>query len=263
MSRPSSRFARAGGVTPRRTPIRAAARRPYATASPCEQPAVPGRGLERMPERMPQVERHAPAVFALVRADHLDLRPGRPLDDLGQRAARDGFRVARRDGVTVVLEQREQALVAEDRHLRGLGKCGPPFALGERGEERDVGDDLERLVERPDEVLALGQVDRRLAPDRGVDLGDERRRDMDQRHAAQVDGRDEPGGIAERTAADGDEGLPPLDAKPGQPARDRLDDRQRLRRLAGRAVRRARARSPPRSARARAPGRRPARRPAP
>ena len=66
----------------------------------------------------------------------------------------------------------------------------------------------------PDEVLALGQVDAGLAADRRVDLGDERRRDVDDRHAAQVRRGEEPGRVAERAAADRDERLAALDAQP-------------------------------------------------
>ena len=78
--------------------------------------------------------------------------------------------------------------------------------------------DGRRLVERPDEVLALGQVDAGLAADRRVDLGDERRRDVDQRHAAEPGGREEPGRVAKRPAADRRRSAPA--ARPaGGPAR--------------------------------------------
>ena len=60
----------------------------------------------------------------------------------------------------------------------------------------------------PSEVLALGQVDAGLAADRRIDLGDERRRDLDEPDAAQVGRGQEPGRVAERAAADGDEGSP-------------------------------------------------------
>ena len=87
--------------------------------------------------------------------------------------------VAARDRLAVALEQGEQALVAEGRHLDGLAEGRPALALGQRPQQRDVDDDRGRLVERADEVLALGQVDAGLAADRRVDLGDEGRRDVD------------------------------------------------------------------------------------
>ena len=69
-------------------------------------------------------------------------------------------------------------------------------------------DDRGGLMERPDEVLALGQVHPGLAADRRIDLGDERRRDLDEPDAAQVDRGQEPGRVAERAAADRDQRSP-------------------------------------------------------
>jgi hypothetical protein len=79
------------------------------------------------------------------------------------------------------LEQFEESFVAERRHLDRLAERGPHLALGERPQHLDVDDDRGGLVERPDEVLALGQVDPCLAADRRVDLGDQSGRDVDDR----------------------------------------------------------------------------------
>ncbi len=87
-------------------------------------------------------------------------------------------------------------------------------------------------MERAEEVLALGQVDGGLAADRAVDLGDERRRDMDDRHTAEPESGEEPRSVAERTATDRHQGLAPLDPEARQLASRVLDDRQPLRRLA-------------------------------
>ena len=72
----------------------------------------------------------------------------------------------------------------------------------------------------PTQVLALGQVDAGLAADRGVDLGDERRRDVDRsaRRAGTSAARN-PAGVAERAAADRHERLAPFDAQACQLAR--------------------------------------------
>ena len=132
----------------------------------------------------------------------------------------------------MALEQLEQPLVAERRHLHRLTERGPPLPLGQGREHADIDDDRGRLMERADEVLALRQVDRGLAPDRGVDLGDERRRDVHDRDAAQVRRGEEAGGVAERPATDGDDRLVALDPEPRQLARRGLEDRQALGRLA-------------------------------
>ena len=68
-----------------------------------------------------------------------------------------------------------------------------------------VDHDARRPVERADEVLALGEVDRRLAADRRVDLADERRRHGDPRHAAQVRRGGEAGDVGRAAAAERDE----------------------------------------------------------
>ena len=131
------------------------------------------------------------------------------LDDLGDRAGRRRPRRRRaRSPSPSRLEQLEQPLVAEGGHLDRLAERRPPLALGQRPQERDVDDDRGRLVERADQVLALGQVHAGLAADRRVDLGDERRRDVDERDAAQVGRREEPGRVAERAAADATSGSP-------------------------------------------------------
>ncbi len=141
-------------------------------------------------------------------------------------------RIAVGDRRAVRLEQLEQPLVAEGRHLDRLAERGPELSLGERPERLDVDDDRARLVERPDQVLALGEIDAGLATDRRIDLGDERGRDLDEPDAAQVHRREEAGRIAERAAADGHQHLVAADAQPGELAGGGLDDGQSLRRLA-------------------------------
>ena len=104
-----------------------------------EQPAVAGRRLDGMAERMAEVERDPAAgriPLALVGHDDLDLGPARPLDELGDDARCEDRRIAPRDRRAVGLEQLEQPLVAEGRHLDRLAEGGPQLALGERPQER-------------------------------------------------------------------------------------------------------------------------------
>ena len=189
--------------------------KPVRDGFPVQQLREPGRGLHGMAERVAQVERDPTAArpaFALVGDDDFDLRPGTSLHELRDVAALDGRRFPPRDRVAVAFEQLEQPLVAERGHLDRLAERGPPLALGKRREQADIDDDRGRLVEGTDEVLAFGQVDRGLAPDRRVDLGDQGRGDVHDRDAAQVRRRQEPGGIPERASADGDDGLVALHA---------------------------------------------------
>ena len=119
--------------------------------------------------------------------------PSRPLDHLGERSRLRRRRVAGCDRRALRLEGLEQPLVAERGHLDRLREGRPALPRVERGEHRDVHHDRRGLVERADEVLALGQVDAGLATDRRVELGNERRRDLDEGHAPQVGGGEEPG----------------------------------------------------------------------
>ena len=66
-----------------------------------------------------------------------------------------------------------------------------------------VGQDQPRLVEGAHQVLAEAEVDRRLAADAGVDLGDDRRRHLHHVDAAQVAGGHEAGQVADDAPADG------------------------------------------------------------
>jgi hypothetical protein len=69
----------------------------------------------------------------------------------------------------------------------------------------DVADDRDRLVERPDEVLALRQVDAGLAADRRVDLREQRGRHLQHRDPTPVRRRREAREVADDPAADGDD----------------------------------------------------------
>ncbi len=138
-----------------------------------------------------------------------------------------------------------------------LAQGGPPLALRQRRQRREVEHDRRRLVERAQQVLALREVDAGLAADGRVDLGDERRRHTDPGHAPEVRRGQEPRRVAERPAADRDQRVAPLDAQAGELARRLADDRELLRRLARRAAspRRPASRAPA------APRRRPPRTP--
>ena len=192
--------------------------------------------LDRVAERVPEVQRDPAvggALLLLVGVDDRDLRPRRPLDELGHGARR---RTPRR---------RRAAIAAPSRSSRANSRSSPRAAIftaspraarrwrsGRDRSERDVDDDRGRRMERADEVLALGQVDPGLAADRRVDLGDERRRHLDERDAAQPARGEEAGGVAERAAPDRHERLAALGAQPGQLARGVLDDRHPLGALA-------------------------------
>ena len=103
--------------------------------------------------------------------------------------------------------------------------------LGQRLEQRRIDHGPRRPVEGADEVLALRQVDRRLAADRGVDLGDEARRDRHPRDAAEVGRGRESGRVGRAAAAERDDRPAPVEA---QVLPEAVERGERLRLLAGR-----------------------------
>ena len=206
VEQPVIRAARSGGVTPTISPILQAARRPYATASPWSSILVAGRGLDRMTERVAEVERdptRAGPTFALVGDDDLDLGPRTPLDELGHRAARP-----RRPGHPRAMSSPCRSSSSNSRSSPSAAILTASPSAARRCRSGSVASSATSMTmsvgwwKAPDEVLALGQVDRGLAADRRIDLGDERRRHVDERDAAQVRRRQEAGGVAERTATD-------------------------------------------------------------
>ena len=84
-----------------------------------------------------------------------------------------------------------------------------------------------------DVVLRLREVDAGLAPVGRVDLGDERRRDLDEAHAALIGGGAEAGEIADDATAEGDDHVLAGHAAAGELGPHDLGVGDRLRLLAG------------------------------
>ena len=170
---------------------------------------VVARGLERMGERVSVVQDRTAPALALV-ARH----------DVGLDAH------ARRD--TLVERQRVEVATAEEVVLGHLAQTAAHFARRQRRQHRGVADDGVRLPVRAHEILAFGQVHTRLAPDGGVDLSQQRRRDMDDGYATVVAGRGEPRDIGDHASPDGDDDIGACEAPLREPAAQRLDRRERL-----------------------------------
>ena len=106
----------------------------------------------------------------------------------------------------LVVGQIPQRLAREQAGLDDLGHALEALRRRERLEQRGIDDRADRPVERADEVLALRQVDARLAADRRVDLRDEARRHRDPRHAAEIRRGREACGVRRAAAAERDDG---------------------------------------------------------
>ena len=86
-------------------------------------------------------------------------------------------------------------------------------------------------MEQADRVLAAGQVDAGLAADRGVHLGEQRRRELHELDAAQEAARGEAAEIADAAAAEGEKPAVALAAGREHRVPQPLGRRDRLRLL--------------------------------
>jgi len=116
----------------------------------------------------------------------------------------------RRQGAQVLFEPGKKHRVANQADLDDLGESGRELAVGKRIERVGVDNHRARLMERADHVLAERVVHAGLAADRGVHLGEQRGRHLDERDAALVTGGGESGHVADNTPAQRNEGGAPV-----------------------------------------------------
>ena len=93
--------------------------------------------------------------------------------------------------------------VADDPALDHLGEAGPELPRRQAVQPLRRDQDRRRLVEGADEVLVLAEVQARLPTHAGIDLGQERRRDLHEADPPLPRGRGEPGDVPEHPAAEG------------------------------------------------------------
>jgi len=142
---------------------------------------------------------------------------------------------SREHGAPVAFEPGEKVAVADQAVFGHLGVAGAELARAQRVEDAGVGEHQRRLVEGADEILAQRRIDRRLAADAGIDLGEQGRRDLDEAHAAPQRRGAEASEIADDAAAERDDEVAPLDPRLDQRIADPREFGIGLGRLARRA----------------------------
>ena len=149
---------------------------------------------------MAEIENGAARLFALVAGNDLCL-------DLAGTAngVDEGVWLAGDEIVHAPLEPSEEARVGDHTVLDHLGKAGAELAFGQRAQHTHVRHHGAGLVERADEVLAGGVIHGSLAAHGRVHLGQQRRRHLNQAHAALIARRGESGHIPYHAAAQGDQ----------------------------------------------------------
>ena len=173
--------------------------------------------LDRVAEGVPKVENRAAARFAFVFGNDLGLEFAGTLNRMCK-----GLRVAGKQRLHVVFEPRKEFRVADGAVLDDLGDAGPELAIRQRRQRVGVDENDLRLVKRPDKVLALFVIDARLAADRGVDLGQQRRGHLDEGHATHVASGRESGDIADDAATERKDRRIAIGACPDELVEDRL-----------------------------------------
>ena len=142
---------------------------------------------------MAEVEHLAQAGVALVLGDD---------PQLGPRAGGDHPPVVGRRPRAHALPQ---LAAGDQRRLDDLGVARRQLRGRKRRKRGRVGDHRGRLVVGADVVLGLGQIDAGLAAVGRVDLGNQRRRNLDIAHAALVGGGAEARQVADHAAAERDD----------------------------------------------------------
>ncbi len=171
---------------------------PSATASPCRSASPkPVSASSAWPKVWPRLSRARRPCLALVLGDDLGLHLHRAADGVRQRRG-----VAGQHARAVGLQPGEERRIAQQAVLDDLGVAAAHLARRQAVEHVQVGQHQPRLVEGADQVLAARRIDRGLAADRGVDLGQQGGRDLHEVDAALVDRGREAGEIADHAAAE-------------------------------------------------------------
>jgi hypothetical protein len=111
---------------------------------------------------------------------------------------------------SLAIEPHEQVGAAGDAVFDHLVQAGAVLAARQRSQEQGIGDDEARRVEGADEILAGREIHADFASDGRVDLGQQRRRHLDQADAAQEGRGREARHVADDAAPDGHDHRPAI-----------------------------------------------------
>ncbi len=154
------------------------------------------RRFQGMAESMAEIEQSALAGLPFVARHDGGLHAAGMGDGLDQRLA-----VTAQCLGGVGFQPVEERRIAQGAIFDHFGIAGQQFAARQGREQGGVGDDDARLMEQADQVLALGRVDRGLAADRGIHLGQQGGGNLRKGDAALEHGGGEAGEIADHPAA--------------------------------------------------------------
>ena len=191
-------------------------------------PVVAGLGFKGVGKGVAEVEQSALACFTLVRLD--DARLGAATLDNGVTAR---VYVSGGNRGTLRLEPSEELRVANEAVFDHLGVARQKLPLRQSLKNVHVNDHEPRLVERPDQVLALARVDAGLAAHGAVDLGQQGGWELNHASAPAQDTGGKSGEITHHTAAQRDDAIAAFDPRFQELVEHAFELSESLRALAG------------------------------
>ncbi|MNQ40957.1 hypothetical protein D3C85_546210 [compost metagenome] len=156
-------------------------------------------GFNGVAKSVAQVQGGTHACLFLIGTDHCRLGRTGTLDGIGQ-----GLLVQIAQAIDVVFEPGQERLITDQPVLDDFGQPGGQLARRQGIEAGGIDQHHVRLIEGADHVLAQRMVDPGLAAHRGVDLRQQRGRNLDEIDAALVAGGGKAGHVTDHTAAKGD-----------------------------------------------------------
>src|SRR6185369_4340516 len=157
-------------------------------------------GFKSVADGVSEIENLAQAMFPLVGGDYVRFQTHRVGDDSLQQ-----LRITRENLAAIVFEQTEQLGVADDSRLQRFIKACIVLTLRQGGENRGIDEHGLGLVECADKILASAKIDASLTADRRVDLGKDRRGNLDEIHTAHVEGREQAGNVPDDASTEGED----------------------------------------------------------
>src|ERR1035438_9611815 len=163
-----------------------------------QQSLVAGHLLQRMANRVPQVQDHSEAGLALVDIHHLGLHADRRCNHFFQR-----LRVPPQHIFGMLLHKAQQRPVADNPRLYALHQPGAQLAIRQGPEHSDICEHRERMVKAAEKVFTLGQIHAGLAAHRAVHLREESGGNLNVRDSTHVRRCQKSAHIADNSAAKG------------------------------------------------------------
>ena len=164
------------------------------------------RFFQSVAKRMAKIQKRALALFGLVALDNC----GFHLDRTG-----DGFQnhraIIARQGGAMGFKIVKKRLIPQKPVFDDLAVACQQITLGQSVQHPNIRQHQRGLVKGPDQVFAMGRIDAGLAPNRGVNLRQQRGRHLHKSHPAPQHGAGKPHQIAHHPAAKGNHNIPAFD----------------------------------------------------